>query len=675
MRVPEDHPARGKRTPTEAAEPWATPKGTHQPTKIGSPNSTPAGDVPPSGSMVDAALWYAANGYPVLPLKPGHKVPLTEHGKNDATKDPEQIRRWWAKWPDANIGAVMSGPTEGVDVDGAKGHASLRELFGGTLPPVIGRVKTPRPDGEHLHIWPVGLPSKGLAPGVDGRGRKGYLLMPPSRLVEDEDQHAGEYTWIEPLDFGRISRASSADSRRWLALTGNPTGEPPRSERTSDPLGPAGVNAALVGEVRRVLTAPEGARNNHLALAACNLGEIVGAGGLDEQMVRGLLAAAALKAGLGESETYKTLEHNIEKGKAKPRPIASDDQAFEQQVQRELSRIRVREEARHRHRLEVAPPPTPFDAGFLGSLLDREPEPEPRIEGVMAWAASNLVAAQNKTGKTVLTLNYCRSLITGKPFLGMLRVRPVTGTVGVLNFELPAYQYGQWADDIGVPHDRLFVVNLRGRRKPFSYPDDREELAALLRSRGVESLIVDPFSGAFGGESENNTTEVRAFLDDLNVFARAEVGATDLLLTTHTGHSTQERARGSSALGDWPDATWYLTKDAEGRRYFRAYGRDIDFREDELTFDSRRRLTLTGKGGKTQAAQGEQVEALVSQLVAAVARTPGISVRGLRDAVPGRNDAIDAARAAALARRLIRVEEHGQARRHYLVEQQETLPQ
>jgi Bifunctional DNA primase/polymerase, N-terminal len=59
-------------------------------------------------SALDAALAWAGRGHPVLPVREVRepdgayrKVPLTEHGKDDATTDPDQIRLWFRRWPDA----------------------------------------------------------------------------------------------------------------------------------------------------------------------------------------------------------------------------------------------------------------------------------------------------------------------------------------------------------------------------------------------------------------------------------------------------------------------------------------------------------------------------------------------------------------------------------------------
>ena len=71
-----------------------------------------------TGHLSDAALRYAELGYPVFPCAAGGKVPLTPRGFKDATTDAAQIRAWWEKDPDANIGMPTAGLLA-IDVDGA----------------------------------------------------------------------------------------------------------------------------------------------------------------------------------------------------------------------------------------------------------------------------------------------------------------------------------------------------------------------------------------------------------------------------------------------------------------------------------------------------------------------------------------------------------------------------
>ena len=260
--------------------------------------------------------------------------------------------------------------------------------------------------------------------------------------------------------------------------------------------------------------------------------------------------------------------------------------AFANDVTRETWRLQVNEAARESVSAAKAPPAAPFDADLLVEVLARPPEPPSRVEGLIATEASTLVVAQRKTGKTTLLLNLLRCLLTGEDFLDRFAVRPVAGRVALLNFEVSGAQVARWAADVGVPGDRLFLVNLRGRANPFRHAGQRQRLADALRAQQVESLAVDPFGRAYTGTSQNDPGEVSDWLTDLDLFARTEVGASDLILSAHAGWNG-ERTRGASALEDWPDTVLTLTRDPsnEATRFLRAFGRDVEVEEDRLHFD------------------------------------------------------------------------------------------
>ena len=340
------------------------------------------------------------------------------------------------------------------------------------------------------------------------------------------------------------------------------------------------------------------------------------------------------------TETAENNQHHAElmsetmmRAKAQDR-LAVTDAAM---TQLELKRLRARDAANRAFKRELEGPPQPLDVTSGTELAMRALEaPRWRVDGLMVAEGSTLISAVRKSGKTTLALNLVRSLLTGEPFLGEFAVTPVTGTVAVLNFEVSGPQLGRWAAEAGVPLDRLVVANLRGRRNPLSHDDDRAALALELRTRGVETLIVDPFANAYTEESQNDAGQVARFLHLLSEFARQAVGARDLVLVNHAGWQG-DRSRGSSALEDWPDAIVRLTMDAYGARYLSALGRDVDVPEGRLEFDPEtRRLTLDRSANKWSVELNTRRDELVDAIVAVVSEVPGVGTRALQDELTSR---------------------------------------
>jgi hypothetical protein len=154
------------------------------------------------GALGAAAQWYARHGLPVFPLTPGAKVPMDgrltccggthRRGCSDARTDPRAAAYWWAQHPDANVGVATGHVVDVIDVDGPAGWRSW--LDGADWPPVLGVVSTPRPGGVHRYVRVTGRGNgQGIAPGVDFRGRGGYVVAPPSVI------DGRRYSWLAPL--------------------------------------------------------------------------------------------------------------------------------------------------------------------------------------------------------------------------------------------------------------------------------------------------------------------------------------------------------------------------------------------------------------------------------------------------------------------------------------------
>src|SRR5215217_4335509 len=80
--------------------------------------------------LIDAALELAASAWEIFPCKwagPHAKAPMTVNGHLNATTDPDKIKLWWTKWPNAMIGAKVPESLLVIDVD-PRNHGSLTEL-------------------------------------------------------------------------------------------------------------------------------------------------------------------------------------------------------------------------------------------------------------------------------------------------------------------------------------------------------------------------------------------------------------------------------------------------------------------------------------------------------------------------------------------------------------------
>lgn len=155
----------------------------------------------PPATAVQAALWYASVGLRVLALQPGTKVPLKgSRGCSEATSDPDTIRAWWSRTPDANVGIATGHLVDVIDVDGPAGAATwYREMWDADNiyigPPILGRVSTPRAGGAHIYITadPARRNGTNIVTGVDQRATGGYVCAPPSSTPN------GTYRWTTPL--------------------------------------------------------------------------------------------------------------------------------------------------------------------------------------------------------------------------------------------------------------------------------------------------------------------------------------------------------------------------------------------------------------------------------------------------------------------------------------------
>lgn len=295
---------------------------------------------------------------------------LAPHGVRDASSHPRDIERWWRFAPHANIGLpAHDNGLAIIDVDPRHwGHRSLLCLQAALIdhadwanrwPGAV--VQATGGGGEH-HLFAAptgGIPSTKRAfgpalPGLDTRGRGGYVVAAPSVHAS-----GGRYDWLPATWKGAggrrhlfddlppwpralsllIERAAGLVDRAsvraaldvftpWRRQRSDPDVRTVKLVESWMPAAAEGSNASLAiqryvaisvaGELDALRKTAEGGRNDQLNRAGFAIGRFIPAGLLDEQAAFGALVAAGRKAGLLEVEIPKTVLSGLVAGKARP---------------------------------------------------------------------------------------------------------------------------------------------------------------------------------------------------------------------------------------------------------------------------------------------------------------------------------------------------------------------
>jgi hypothetical protein len=135
------------------------------------------------------------------------------------------------------------------------------------------------------------------------------------------------------------------------------------------------------------------------------------------------------------------------------------------------------------------------------------------------------------------------------------------------------------------------------------------------------------------GVSEKDNDEVMTLLMALDQI-KVEAGVDVLFLITHTGRieheEGKERARGATAIDDWADARWIMTK-MDKTRFLRVEGRGVSLEDTALVYDPNTQRSVLGFGGKTEVREETAKDAVVK----IVNEQPGIGKTALLLALKG----------------------------------------
>lgn len=274
--------------------------------------------------MVDAAMGYAARGWPVFPLAVRGKMPMIpkrEGGRGylDATTHRGTVIEWWTRWPCANIGVATGHGFDVLDVDPKNGgDESLAALVAqhGPLPATVeastgggGRHVLFRPDAR------VRCSAGRLGHGLDVRGRGGYVVAPPS--VHPSGRR---YRWVvrdvplapwPPWLLARIVWQKPLRSEPAVATSTHIDGG-------GSPYGLAVLRSAVAAIQAAATTGAH--RHETLRARARVVAGFVAGGELDEDLARDCLLQAWVGAGLAgrAAEAVRTIDWAFSQGMADP---------------------------------------------------------------------------------------------------------------------------------------------------------------------------------------------------------------------------------------------------------------------------------------------------------------------------------------------------------------------
>lgn len=529
-------------------------------------------------SVRDLAIGMARAGYHVGPVR----IDLDDRGKKKpsfpggAWRSADSLPQAEVLFEDDSSGLFVDCGKSGIVVvdvdlhDGVDGASALRAA--GIDLPETPMSLTTRSGGQHFYYrqpeTPVGTHQNVPAPGVDIRG-VGGIVFGPTTVVHGPDGPYGVY--------GRPARGVAvADlpvlAPEFVAAILAATAKPPRSESLLTPF-----TGTLSAHQTEVITAwydedldairqlEDGQRHSGLlklvSRALCRGNQL----GLDFWAIREDIEGAYGDSGGDDyDDLHAIVASGIEWAEKTELPVPEDyvdpdSVRFEEAVQAEVSKLRIRREAAKRAAQAD-------DAVDLGRELDFSEPPgglygKAWVAGVVPAGETTLVFGERNVGKSFVAIDIGLCVASGQPWHG----RKVTkGNVLYLAGEgaigLPARRRA-WVEHHGgeVPggfHLRDRIVNLNN-------PASMEAWQKVIVEHDIDLVIIDTLRRAARGRELENPGDVQETVELVDDLRGVRHGCSALVL----GHPTKTDPRQPAGAGTLQDALpmiHRLEKDGEG---------------------------------------------------------------------------------------------------------------
>lgn len=356
--------------------------------------------IQPAPDLSGEAVRLAEAGLHVFPCEARNKRPLTTHGLRDARADPELVGLAWEHYGrSSNIG-VSCGPS-GIwvlDCDGEAGERSLAELCAGR-PIYTAVVRTAR--GRHYWFRGEGVGTRaGVRPGLDTRGRGGYVIAPPSIHAS-----GAVYQWEVPLD-------DLAEAPDWLLEALRPREAPAGSQERTARAGRA-LEPAEVSRVESALSAIPADEYQVWVEAGMGLHDATAGGEQGFLLWQRWSASSAKYPG---TDALLRKWASFGRGERRnPLGVAS--------IYHRAQGLGWRAPAD----LPLAPAQSPIELVHAAPRRYATTAPPPErwiVDGLIPRGKLGFLGAPGGAGKSELVAHLAVALATGRPWLGTLAIEP-----------------------------------------------------------------------------------------------------------------------------------------------------------------------------------------------------------------------------------------------------------
>ena len=502
-------------------------------------------------SFKEWARWYVwAHGLAVFPLPPNRKDPGAI-GIKSATRDLDQIDKWWNAEPLANIGVV--GCLR-VDIDtkhgGLEAWQALTRANG--IPPTL-TARTPR-GGLHYYFRtpsPMGNGTGTLPPGIDIRGHEtGYTVGPPSLTTAiDGKQCAGVYEFED-------ASAPIADAPDWLLTmigaqrTASEKTEPLRTEITQEQLND------LCSALSHPLFLQDWKRWSDTGYALLSLGDL--GRELWQRYSDAQISACPHETVIDTAESWWARHANsapksdyrsiFARAQAMgwKNPKATDTAALGFGMSQQLSGALTLP-------TPVPPPPRNLKA-INGWEFANGPAASWMVDELIPNQGLVMVFGEPNCGKSFAVLDLVMSIELGKPYGADERKVVQSKTLyalaeGLYGFRsrLLAYaDHHKLAPTSRVPDIVTTAPNLMTKEDTATMVEEATRIGAKL-------IVIDTLHAATPGADENSAQDMGLLLANCRILSAAIQGV--VLLIHHSGKDTSKGARGSSSLNGAVDTS------------------------------------------------------------------------------------------------------------------------